>query len=393
MTIVNRTRTKRGPDVFGTRTVISTGVDTVRSVNTGASVCTDVVGDYGGNHGLAITHTTLRPGYCSGQITGSPVYRFSSYPMDNQSQALSHLVLPEVPPTTAVAITQVAAATNPSRPSVSLPVFIGELKDIPEMIHSKGSDLLRSQRRYDLEKPSFRSVKDQLKAKPVKGRNSVVEWNFGWAALGRDLTNMLDFAKHVNNRVVELNALYNNGGLKRSRTLMSRTVKLSSSGEFFQSVGATVVGDTSVVTTIRCWASIHWRPTEQHFVTQDDLIKRARVLVHGWEAHPGAVLSAVWALLPWSWFADYFFNISSYLQATENNVEFSPTNACRMIECSTDKRTRITAISPGITATPSSSVYVTKDRYTGVPSLSVLATQPVIAAQRLLTLSSIVMGR
>lgn len=396
MPLIPRTRQIIRPGVSGTRRTISTGVVETRTVGGGHSTCTDIIGDYGGNHGLEITHALLSPGTFSGKETGVPFFEYSNYPFANQAAVDSHLTVGDLGiPSTAEAITRVQALTNPSRPELSAMNFIYELKDIPGSLLTRGQQLLKSRnegawrsvRRSNSGRESQRSIRH-------KQGNSVAEWNFQWEQLGRDLRTMINFSAAVDARMDELNEIYNHGGLARRKTLMSRTLVLGPvTDQYFHSSGGTVIGSYTTVTRYKVWASVNWIPNIPGIRSAADLRKKANALVHGWEFSGVGLLSNVWEALPWTWFADWFLNVGDLLAANRNRVEFQPTNPCRMVHIRTTRTCRITAITAGLTAKASSSVYETKSRYTGSASLTLLAPQPFLAAKRLTTLSSIIASK
>lgn len=354
------------PDYTGYEIHIPSGTVTPKHASYGAAVMDDQIGGFPDPYPMFLDRWWLTPGTVSGQPTVFPVYRFDGYPWDNQGVGAIHFTsdLPSLPSASAAA-TDVIAKTNPSRPDVSVPNFLVELKDIPEMLHLKGQE-------------------------HHKGRagSSAAEYNFGWGLLIQDLHNLLDFTHQVNNRVKELKALHSKGGIRRRRTVYSETVTKRATGQTFQSFNCTVSGDQTATTHREAWVTVRWKPDDIAMPSADDLLQQARFAVHGWDPSSGGLASVIWEAIPWSWLADYFGNMGTFLNASRNSVGAQPVNACYMVHTVTRWDTIVRSVSPGFSATPSSLKYETKSRT--LTSASLEAHLPFINARQLANLLSIV---
>jgi hypothetical protein len=245
---------------------------------------------------------------------------------------------------------------------VSVPNFLFELKDIPEMLYLKGVKL--AQRRG----------------------NSVAEQNFAWGALIDDLKKLTDFTGQVNNRVKELNALHSSRGLRRKRTVFDATAKATDENVYFHSFEVVCRGRVEKHTSHKIWVSVRWEPDHVNIPSADELVSLARRVVHGWSVDSGTIGSVIWQATPWSWFSDYFFNMGDFLKASRNSVGAIPF-CCVMEQLETNHQQVIEFTSPGITGHPSKSSFVQKNRTLATAGLT--ATMPFLSAQQLTTLAGI----
>jgi hypothetical protein len=353
----------------GTRTNLHAGgIEELRYSS--LDVCADTVGGYPDPFGLWIERLDRSVGCISGEVKAFPVYHYDSYPLDYQGGDWSHLIYGNSDPhfssaQVAAYITQAEADTNPSRPDVSVPNFIYELKDLPGMLHKKGREHSKRHR-----------------------QNSAVEQNFGWYLLWRDLSAMIDFTASVNKRMKELKGLYKGSGLHRLRRLGSNAFGASEAPGIFHSSDAFVLGHIQVTMHERWWATVRWVPDPSGLLpSEDELVRRARLAVHGWDFSSSGVASVLWEAIPWSWFADYFGNMGSFLAANRNSVGASPAAACVMRTISTTRQGVIEFVSPGCTATAPRMTFVDKIRQVGVASLT--ASLTILSPKQLVTLSSI----
>jgi hypothetical protein len=287
-----------------------------------------------------------------------------NYPFDNQGFYGGHSVAPTVPNDTAT-ITEVLAKTNPSRPEVSIPQLLGELRDIPSMLRAKG-------RAHGSGSSS----------------SSAVGFNFGWAPFIQDLLKMANFTAQVDARLQELRGLHSNNGLSRSRTVFRQTVLSREPNTAFQTAWSHSVGGfVTYRNDTRKWGSVNWIPEVPFKGTDGELASLARRIVHGWELTPAGALSTIWELLPWSWFIDYFFNVGDFLDANRNGVGAVAQMACVMHHRRTVATQVLTSVSANCKATAGTHVIDQKSRV--LATAGITATMPLLSAGQLVTLSSL----
>lgn len=370
----SRSRTKYyAAYTSGSRKRLTDGQVLVSNYPRGFSQCNDFVGDPFNDHLLDITHKrTLQVGTLTGN-TG--VYEWFQYPYTNQPEAAGHYnILPNAPSSTAAA-TQVIADTNPSRPEVSMPNFLAELREIPRALHLEG-----------LKKIQREKQNPRRRRRAGQQSNSAVESNFGWDLLISDLIGLTHFADQVDKRVKEVNALYAKGGLKRKRVVWSQ-VQQGSENATFHTLNTGISGQVLWRTYGRKWVTVRWKPDSVSIPSSSERLQAIRLAIHGWDFSLGGLSSTVWNALPWSWLIDYFGNVGDILAANRNALGCHVDSCCVMTLVETTGKHVITSSSSSVIVVPNSSEYTTKKREFGAVGFS--ATMPFLGAKQLATLSSI----
>lgn len=353
-----RKRRQTQSAIQGSQTHISTGT-VVPGGLFNQSYIEDVVGNPNGANPLFIEKRVyVRPGVLNGQASAFPVFRYHNYPYFSQGD-FSHLPAATTPPTNSFAVTKAAADSNPSKPTVSVPVFLAQLKEIPKSLKEVGD---------------------------AKVSNSAVAHNFGWAQLYQDVANMFNFTDQVNKRVKQLTAAHGHSGARGHEVIWGDHAAQFISGLTVWSLEAYIVVNDWKTTTRQMWASVRWVADSPGLVPADQILNQARLAVHGWRLAP----ADLWELIPWSWFVDYFVNVSDYLEATQNSLGIHPERGCVMLETLTTHRHEPDSDpGPNFTYTPAAYSYVTKERTPTSLSLEV-NTVPFLGPKQLVTLSSIV---
>jgi len=366
--------------------------------------CVDDTG-FGVDHALTITHVDksgLVP--ITGDFTsGLWRYKYTNWYADyHRSIALSHLSLS--PPSDGSLATTVRARSNPSKPYISVPNFLYELKDLPGMIRDIGYLKLAAQRL--LSKEHLRRLQLDKSARGLANQQLSVQ--MGWQPLISDLAKLVDFQARVDRKVVELDTLFNkNGGLHRtvgrnpdayrkpgsrqraslwsnSATSTSGTITIDSAiGQLIQAVAFTHSSAES-------WGSIRWNATslpKTHY-SNKELTRRARNIVLGLNLTP----AQIWNAIPWTWLVGWFTNIDEYLGAHTNVIPVSCSNVCIM------RRTRTTVsysrVGGGIATFvggTGTTIYETKSR--SVTSGSLSASFPFLSGRQLSILGALAIQR
>lgn len=342
-----------------------TGTSGMEDLYLGDSICEDTVevSKARPDHGLEIIRRAiLTPGTV--RSTGSSgVYIWDAIPHGSQTFR-GHIPLSSVPPTDIEAATKAAARTNPGRPSVSLPVFLAELRDLPGLIYKDG-----------LEKIS-------------KPRNSVAENNFAWESLFRDVGTLFKVTKLFDERFKELRALHSRSGLKRKKIIWRASSIQESSPLVIWSLEGFAEATVRSRRESVLWASARWRPAVAGVPpSADRMLSSARKAVLGWRIAP----ADAWELMPWSWFIDYFFNVGEFLEVYANNSEYKLESTCVMQHDRTEHRFELTNVAGPIAVTPGVQIYETKVRRLGTIGLT--ATQPILSAKQVTTLAGIAANR
>lgn len=221
------------------------------------------------------------------------------------------------------------ASTNPSRAVISLPSFVGELKDLPGTVRDWGHNLLQTR--------NTRRIFSLDWARSLLNRGlpeSYITYRWVIAPMVSDLTKMLRFYDEVEKRFVLLKRLQTKrmirgrgSGSESSNVVISPTTLSSWPGLF-------VSANRIIVTTRKVWGSCVWRvsstgPNMSNLPSSDtELRKLAERLVVGMTTYE-AVLAG-WELFPFSWLTDWFVELGSTLQAANNTVHATPGDFCTM---------------------------------------------------------------
>lgn len=188
----------------------------------------------------------------------------------------------------------VAARTSPSRCDMSVPTAIGELRDLPSLIQNAGNRALRA---------------------IASGHLS---WKFCLAPMIGDLRKISRFTKAVQSRFKRLTELAERP-IVTSRVPLQRLKHESSpQGVVLHSEGAYVTGLRTIKYTRQEWASIRWKLLVQPPLCVKSRYDLAERLVRGITSY--GALEAAWNLQPWSWLADWFLGIGTWLQANNNTI-------------------------------------------------------------------------
>ena len=288
------------------------------------SRCDDVSGLPLQDHPLTITERDDR-GFpqLTGRLEqgGGSYIEYKNYAPSVHNVNVTHITASPALPAIGTSATTLRARTNPSREYVSIPNFAAEIKDFPQMFKQMKSL-----------GPILRNLRHRNHAALGAVASQYLGYEFGWKPLISDLSQMLQFQAQVDKRIVELNRLYSNTGLKRRLKLLDQTQTREASGIFVDtSLGASITAKAYVVTRYRRWGTIRWRPTAVPAdIGNQALGQTARRLVYGM-GHLGLDATQAWNVLPFSWLADWFTNFGQWLAAHRNDVPAAPTGPCNIM--------------------------------------------------------------
>lgn len=373
--------------------------ETKGTFTNGSSQCDDVIDGTRNDHPLVITHTNLgfKHEPCNGRSSQHPTtYREMKNMIPEVYRSMTaptHEVIPSL--STALASTLALSRTNPSRPEVSLPVAIAELKDLPGMLRMMGRDIIR-----------HRSVRRNYHQKVGSWYMAGV---YGIAPMISDGMKLLDFSSRVDRRSAELQRLYSKGGLKRRVTLAAGSAKSGKSTTTVESTIATIRCRAQTVTEMEQWATVRWLPTSLPRLSANDphYRKLARNVLLGLGQDFGRVqwqnararndfwsdAADAWELVPWSWLVDWFSNTGDFLNAKRNTI---PAQSSRLNIMKTTRSvttfTRTTGSSTWTTGGGASLTRTTKSRTQGIgPSVS--ADMRFLNARQLSILGALALQR
>jgi hypothetical protein len=232
--------------------------------------------------------------------------------------------------------TSTLARSNPSKPDVSVPNFLYELKDLPGMIRDIGRlKLLPSK----IRKQGFRGL-------PKDSANWYLSYQMGWRPLIRDLSQLLSFQSLVDKKIRELHGLYNNGGLQRrvrSPEWKASLEQVYNENLYLDSFLSSLTVKHSVYSNIERWGTVRWIPEHlpDHRYSSKELAGLARRLVFGLN---GISAKQLWDAIPWTWMVGWFSNVGEFLQAHSNTIPLTHSVPCIMTK--TESKTSWTRNQP-----------------------------------------------
>jgi hypothetical protein len=198
------------------------------------------------------------------------------------------------------------AATNPGAPHISVPQWIAEMKDLPDLVRSWG--------RY-------------LHKIVAKGW---ITWQFAIRPMIADIRRLLAFQSAVEKRFDYLRKLRDEKSVKRRMHWGEDRGESAVSTAILQSIVAVVKAKRKTRYTSTSWATCQWQlDSELSLPSLDrDLWNKAADLCAGVTTYEG--LQVLWELIPWSWFVDWFANVGQFIQAHNNSVPSHPVMSCFM---------------------------------------------------------------
>lgn len=369
-----RTRTNTSPSVTGTSTYSNHPASNSTQVADGSKeTIVDVVAP-GDGHDLTITRRQrLDQNYLmNGSYWRSSIYglrTLENFSMtrfrDIDNAHFGPLGITGRPADGQLA-SRLLAMTNPSRPNVDIPVFIGELGDLPKSVFWGGKTLLG------------------------KGASGNLAVQFGIMPLVSDLTSLLNFTALAAKRFEELEALKRTG-LRRTRTLWRGSNRTFTTGlAFHTAANLLIYGSNIAETLVHIKGHVKWFPTGNFPTTDEAMLRAARRAVGGLTLDP----STAWELIPFSWLFDWYGNVGTYLKATRNIVPCLPTAPQIMEHTETRHIATVTSCAKPVVMPVGQKIKTlteTKTRRTSPASLS--ASMPALSLGQLSILGSLAITR
>lgn len=203
---------------------------------------------------------------------------------------------------------EILSLTNPSLPHVSVPTFVGELKDLPGLVKGYGSSLLKS------------------------AANGYLSWRWAIKPMISDLRKLVNFVKAVDDRTTMLMKLRDGATLRKRVKLGEGKGSLDPGIYTVESKSGGGLSCTFVERhSYKEWGSAQWKLLPDSVLPTlgyGPLRKLARDLTFGFTSHEA--LATAWELAPWSWLADWFGNTGDIIAATNNSVGCTWSQICYM---------------------------------------------------------------
>lgn len=307
---------------------------------------------------LLIVKKTTRLPIFSGTFpkVGTPIKQLSGCPADYHPAEPSPTSV--FPPLSTVEQSSLAweslAATNPNVAHVSLPSYWAELKDLPALWRSWGDSRLRQARELwqsyqdsDEYRPYYgrlfeRALKDSkglwtndlAKVAAAVSPRAYIWYRWGLMPLISDIRRMFSFTEAVEKRISWLsNLLSGDRVIRRRATLRCNSNTSAPTTVQLKSVGANIQGRRTVTNFERVWCTVRWKLDEAYQISGvglegDPLWIKAHQLTFGLTSQDA--LQALWQIMPWSWFADWFLHVSTIMDATNNTIPLTWGSICLM---------------------------------------------------------------
>lgn len=260
--------------------------------------CIDVDGDRETDHPLTLR---TQSGYVT-KITGSNGTRlYKDWPIDYDRVTYVNNGAPDGTPFSDL-VTAALAGMNPATSQVDLPVFIAELGDLPKLVKLQGRNVLER----------------------MAGAN--LNYQFGWKPLISDLQKLYAFQMHVDKLADEINSLYESGGLRRRHTFEDEETEssLSALRTLTSTYGLSLKAKHLDRAVHETWATAKWIPsnslTSRLFGFKPGTPNRRKLIKYVLGLHISQFTSSLWEGLPWSWMVDWFSDVGSFLQASNNSI-------------------------------------------------------------------------
>lgn len=341
--MVNRSRSRsKLRNNVGTykQKVVGNWVTVTRSATVGKTeTCDDTINQWESDNGLIVVKKwtdafRLTGSYTTGQPGDPPNRLFDNFPVGMSAQA------PYDPRSAFPAIDLIAAAaeagarTNPNVPSVNIPAFLGEarelpglLRSLPELLHFRGRGLIGHV-------PSW--MRDPISDKPFRDLlgsmgDANLAWRFGWRPLLADLLGLADFASAVSQRMGWLNQLLNGRPIKRRHRLPNGESLTDRGLKTTHSEGCIVRHRMKTRYRRKHWITVRWGLRDTGYVLPKDINDKlwlAYRLAFGISSY--GAFAAAWELLPWSWFVDWFFGVGNFIAAHSNTIPLAIRSMCYM---------------------------------------------------------------
>lgn len=296
-----RTRQKLNHVSSGTTTVLSDG-----TVNRYTYVETDVsVNDYWHKHRDPVSHRLPSSDFERDRIERVPptLSGENGFWRHNGAPMISDYVPPLLHYPARAArqfendyyALQLAAKTHPFRADFSVPTMIFEFLDIGTLfkITAKGF--------FDLVGSSY------------------LNYRFGFPQFVRDIQTLSKITVAIERRIREFDSLIQKSGLHRQVGLDSNHWDLNGNqGFIWTTYGVYVIATFQSSETLKVEGSIRWK-LKPGVVASLDKLSAFNLAVKTVFDLGELDASTIWNSIPWTWLADYFVDVGTWLQANENN--------------------------------------------------------------------------
>lgn len=269
-------------------------------------------------------------------VSGSPLKQFQNCPADYHPTEPSPGSV--FPPLSVAQQSQLAweslAATNPNVSDVNLPSFWAELKDLPSLFQDWGNKWL-SKANWNSILSGINSMRGALS----DAARAHLMYRWAIRPMLSDIWKLFQWQTSVSKRMEWLVALTTGDRvLKRRASIRNNTAQDAPTTVGLKSAGATISGRRTVQYFEKVWCSVYWKldtskidlsrvlpPT--FFEMDADWINVHR---RSYGVTTYGALQALWEIMPWSWFVDWFLHVDTVMNATNNTIPVTHGDICVM---------------------------------------------------------------
>lgn len=208
-------------------------------------------------------------------------------------------------------VNELLARTNPFRPEFSIPVALKEFAELVTMF--------------------------SLAAKTFAGfiGGAYLNYRFGWLTFYKDVQTLSRLTKTIESRLKELRSLQQRGGLRRRVKLdsfVTRTTHGTWTINSAPSPSQVQASDTRTFKTV-VYGSVRWFPAPGSYHVLENMtpLEEFNLVLDSLLDLGEVDAETLWNLVPFSWLADYFLELGSYLGATSGDLA-SPEHICLIYE-------------------------------------------------------------
>lgn len=241
---------------------------------------------------------------------------------------------------------KIVSETNPGVADVSVPQFLGELRELPSLLQNFGSQLFQQRFKW-VRNPKdpiprlARNVKRSYSTfRPFSTSGSFYLWyHWGIEPLLADLAKLLDLQRAIDRRVKEINELSAGKYMKKRVNLTQGEKKYTTRDNLIESSAAYIEADKTEHFTRKAWGSIQWYSPDWsplRELSDEEIHQKAFYDAIGLNDY--GLMAAAWELLPWSWLVDWFVDVGGAINALHNSFDMTWRGLCIMqhTKCSTE---------------------------------------------------------
>lgn len=365
---------------------ISDGVvtgNTTTTYNVYESSCEDVNDNMGGNNPLEIVRIDNQVSALNGtDVVDGQRITLSNVNNGAMGQASSsHYSVPSPSGAT------LQARMSPSKPHVSLPNFLFELKDIPGMaseIGGMGRDLRTT---VDLIKRGGDFLIGDSSRKYAELQLNV---DMGIAPLLGDLERLYNLGAAFERRKREIERMNRKGGLRKSIQIGTyvREIETTRNKSVFGRGNVTIRATETLSGRTERWATSRWKPKFPASAPSTDADVLRSILGLNFDRAP----KAIWDAIPWTFVADYFSDIGDILENTGNALRYECYRMSMMTH--TEKQARYQATYRSYPGSGwDGTLFTTRKSRTPISASLIPSFAPFISAKQLSNLGNLAVAR